>query len=98
MYTLNRFSMTSAAAIESQTAKVTAQSTTSHIVSIDVFRNLSEVEPTWRALEDHLSTPYQRFDFLASWQRNVGERERLVPFIVIARDASRRSRCRYRTP
>jgi CelD/BcsL family acetyltransferase involved in cellulose biosynthesis len=89
MYTLNRFSMTSAAAIESQTAKVTARSTTSHIVSIDVFRNLSEVEPIWRALEDHLSTPYQRFDFLASWQRNVGERERLAPFIVIARDASR---------
>jgi CelD/BcsL family acetyltransferase involved in cellulose biosynthesis len=81
--------MTTAAAIESQTAKVTARSTTSHIVSIDVFRDLSEVEPIWRALEDHLSTPYQRFDFLASWQRNVGERERLAPFIVIARDASR---------
>src|SRR6201999_1452495 len=88
-YTFNRFSMTSAAAIESRTAKVTARSTTSHIVSIDVFRNLSEVEPIWRALEDHLSTPYQRFDFLASWQRDVGERERLAPFIVIARDASR---------
>jgi CelD/BcsL family acetyltransferase involved in cellulose biosynthesis len=89
MYTLNRFSMTSAATIESQTAKVTARSTTSHIASIDVFRDLSEVEPIWRALEDHLSTPYQRFDFLASWQRNVGEREGLAPFIVVARDASR---------
>jgi CelD/BcsL family acetyltransferase involved in cellulose biosynthesis len=81
--------MTSAATIESQTAKVTARSTTSHIASIDVFRDLSEVEPIWRALEDHLSTPYQRFDFLASWQRNVGEREGLAPFIVVARDASR---------
>lgn len=81
--------MTTAAAIESQTAKVTARSTTSHIVSIDVFRDLSEVEPIWRALEDrqHLWTPYQRFDFLASWQRNVGQREQFVPSIVIARDA-----------
>ncbi len=83
--------MTAAAAIESQTAKVTARSTTSHIASIDVFGELSEVEPIWRALEDrqHFSTPYQRFDFLASWQRNVGQREQLVPFIVIARDAAR---------
>jgi CelD/BcsL family acetyltransferase involved in cellulose biosynthesis len=83
--------MTTAAAIESQTAKVRARSTTSHIVSIDVFRDLGDVEPIWRALEDrqHLSTPYQRFDFLASWQRNVGQRERLVPFIVVARDADR---------
>ena len=35
-------------------------------------------------------TPYQRFDFLSSWQRQVGEREGLVPFIVIAYDAERR--------
>jgi CelD/BcsL family acetyltransferase involved in cellulose biosynthesis len=83
--------MITAAAIESQTAKTTARSTTTHIVSIDVFRDLGEVEPIWRALEhrQHLSTPYQRFDFLASWQRNVGQREQLVPFIVIARDADR---------
>jgi CelD/BcsL family acetyltransferase involved in cellulose biosynthesis len=83
--------MTTAAAIESQTAKVTARSTTGHIASIDVFGDLAEVEPIWRALEDrrHFSTPYQRFDFLASWQRNVGQREQLVPFIVVARDAAR---------
>ena len=35
-------------------------------------------------------TPYQRFDFLSPWQRQVGEREGLVPFIVIAYDAERR--------
>jgi len=90
MYIFNGFSMITAAAIESQRAKATARSTTTHIVSIDVFRDLGEVEPIWRALEDrkHLSTPYQRFDFLASWQRNVGQHEELVPFIVIARDAN----------
>src|ERR1700744_1545090 len=84
--------MITAAAIESQAAKVTASSTTSHIASIDVFRDLAEVEPIWRALEDrqHLSTPYQRFDFLASWQRHVGQREQTVPLIVVARDAEGR--------
>jgi hypothetical protein len=35
-------------------------------------------------------TPYQRFDFVSAWQRNVGEREGLSPFIVIAYDAERR--------
>ena len=35
-------------------------------------------------------TPYQRFDFLSAWQRQVGEREGLAPFIVIAYDAERR--------
>ncbi len=83
--------MIMAAAIESRTAEATARSKTSHIVSIDVFHDLGEVEPIWRALEDqqHLSTPYQRFDFLAAWQRNVGKCERCLPFIVIGRDTER---------
>ena len=37
-----------------------------------------------------LFTPYQRFDFLSAWQRQVGAREGLAPFIVIAYDAKRR--------
>jgi CelD/BcsL family acetyltransferase involved in cellulose biosynthesis len=79
------------AAIESRTAEATARSKTSHIVSIDVLHDLGEVEPIWRTLEDqqHLSTPYQRFDFLAAWQRRVGQRERFLPVIVIGRDADR---------
>src|ERR1700761_904258 len=83
--------MTTAAAVERQTANVMARSTTSHIASIDVFRDLGEVEPIWRALEDrpYLSTPYQRLDFLAAWQRNVGRLEGFVPLVVIARDANR---------
>ena len=46
----------------------------------------------WRSLEGAQTsfTPYQRFDFLSPWQRQVGEREGLVPFIVIAYDAERR--------
>ena len=46
----------------------------------------------WRSLEGAQTsfTPYQRFDFLSPWQRQVGEREGLAPFIVIAYDAERR--------
>jgi CelD/BcsL family acetyltransferase involved in cellulose biosynthesis len=58
-----------------------------------LFRSdLGQAETIWRSLEDQqqFSTPYQRFDFLGPWQRQVGERENLLPFIVIAYDAERR--------
>ena len=84
--------MTMAAAIESRMAEAPAWSKTSRIADVDIFHDLSQAESAWRALEDqqHLSTPYQRFDFLAPWQRQVGDRENLKPFIVIARDTERR--------
>jgi CelD/BcsL family acetyltransferase involved in cellulose biosynthesis len=83
--------MTMAAAIESRTAEATAWSTASRIASVDILDNLTQAEKVWRGLEDQrVSTPYQRFDFLAPWQRQVGAREELLPFIVIAYDAERR--------
>jgi CelD/BcsL family acetyltransferase involved in cellulose biosynthesis len=84
--------MTMAAAIESRTAGAPAWSRASRIASVDIVHDLTEAETIWRALEDqqHLSTPYQRFDFLEPWQRQVGERENVKPFIVIAYDAERR--------
>ncbi|QOZ52906.1 GNAT family N-acetyltransferase [Bradyrhizobium sp. CCBAU 53338] len=84
--------MTMAAAVQSRTAESPARSKASRIGHVDVVRDLAEAEAAWRALEEpgHLSTPYQRFDFLASWQRSVGEREGARPFIVIARDAEAR--------
>ena len=84
--------MTMAAAIESRTAEAKAWSKPSHIASIDILHDLSRAEAIWRGLEDqqHFSTPYQRFDFLEPWQRRVGEREGLLPFIVVAYDAERR--------
>jgi CelD/BcsL family acetyltransferase involved in cellulose biosynthesis len=83
--------MTMAAAIESRTA-APAWSKASRIVSVDIVGDLGPAETIWRRLEDqqHLSTPYQRFDFLGPWQRLVGERENLRPFIVIAYDTERR--------
>jgi CelD/BcsL family acetyltransferase involved in cellulose biosynthesis len=82
--------MTMAAAIEGRTADARTWSKASRIASIDIVRDLASTEATWRGLEQQFCTPYQRFDFLSAWQRHVGEREGLVPFIVIAFDAERR--------
>ena len=82
--------MTMAAAIESRTAEAKAWSRSSRIASVDIVHDLGQSEAVWRSLEGKFSTPYQRFDFLAAWQRQVGARENLSPFIVIAHDAERR--------
>ena len=84
--------MTTAAVIESRTAQVLARPQTSGIARIDILSDLAAAEPIWRTLEQHanLSTPYQRFDLLSAWQRNIGAREGASPFIVIAVDAEQR--------
>ena len=81
-----------AAAIESRTAEAPARSQMSRIAGVDILADLGQAEPIWRELEaaQQFSTPYQRFDFLEPWQRQVGAREGLRPFIVIAYDAERR--------
>ena len=84
--------MTMAAAIEGRTADSNAWSRASRIAGIDIVHDLAAAEGIWRDLEaaQTFFTPYQRFDFLSPWQRQVGEREGLVPFIVVAYDAERR--------
>jgi CelD/BcsL family acetyltransferase involved in cellulose biosynthesis len=84
--------MTMAAAIESRTAEARAPSKARRVAHVDIITDLSEAEPIWRALEagTGVFTPYQRFDFLASWQRQVGARQDVQPFIVIAYDADHR--------
>ena len=83
--------MTMAAAIESRTAEAKAWSRSSRIASVDIVSDLGKAETVWRGLEvqQQFSTPYQRFDFLSRWQRQVGARENLSPFIVIAYDSER---------
>jgi CelD/BcsL family acetyltransferase involved in cellulose biosynthesis len=84
--------MTIAAAIETRTAKAPAWSRASRIASVDIVHDLGQAEAVWRGLEaePQLSTPYQRFDFLGPWQRQVASHEDILPFIVIAYDAERR--------
>ncbi|WP_027580613.1 GNAT family N-acetyltransferase [Bradyrhizobium sp. Ai1a-2] len=82
--------MTMAAAIEARTAELEAWSKTSRVAGVDMIRDLEAAEPIWRSFEKQFCTPYQRFDFLATWQRQVGAREGLTPFIVIGHDGERR--------
>jgi CelD/BcsL family acetyltransferase involved in cellulose biosynthesis len=83
--------MTMAAAIENRTADATNWSKPGRVVGIELVHDLAATEATWRGLEDaRQSSPFQRFDFVQAWQRNVGAREGLTPFIVIAFGAERR--------
>ena len=72
--------MTMAAAIDNRTADA-PHATASRIAGVDIVSDLGEAETIWRGLETikQFSTPYQRFDFLAAWQRQVGAREGLRP-------------------
>ena len=81
-------------AIESRTAQANVWSQAKRIASVDIVHDLAAAETIWRSLEspNHSVTPYQRFDFLAPWQRKVGERAGRSPFIVIARDGDGRPR------
>ena len=56
---------------------------------VAIFDDLAAVEPLWRGLEaqDCLTTPFQRYDFLGPWQRHVGARAGVLPFIVVGFDA-----------
>ena len=79
-----------AAVIETR-AGTQARPETSRIAGVDIVGDMRATETVWRGLEqsNQFSTPYQRFDFLAAWQRQVGEREGIRPFIVIAYDKDR---------
>ena len=68
--------MTMAAAIEDRTADSNAWSKASRIAGIDIVHDLTTAEGIWRDQEraQTFFTPYQRFDFLSPWQRQVGER------------------------
>jgi len=81
--------MTMAAAIERRTANAPARATSKRIARVEAIGDLSAAEPIWRAFEARRQflTPYQRFDFLAAWQHEVGQREDARSFIVIATDA-----------
>ncbi|HEY0909573.1 MAG TPA: GNAT family N-acetyltransferase, partial [Bradyrhizobium sp.] len=73
-------------------AETAAWSNASRIAGVDILGDLDQAETIWRSLEDqrHLSTAYQRYDFLSAWQLQVGARENVRPFIIVARDAERR--------
>jgi CelD/BcsL family acetyltransferase involved in cellulose biosynthesis len=58
------------------------------IARVEVFGDMVSAEPHWRGLEraQALGTPYQRYEFLALWQRHVGAQAGFTPFIVVGFD------------
>jgi CelD/BcsL family acetyltransferase involved in cellulose biosynthesis len=58
------------------------------VARVEVFDTMAGAEPFWRRLENgrSCSTSYQRFDLLAAWQRHVGARSGVIPFIVTGFD------------
>jgi CelD/BcsL family acetyltransferase involved in cellulose biosynthesis len=60
------------------------------IARVEIFDDMRRVEPLWRALQaqDALATPYQNFDFLAPWCREVGSRNRIVPAVLTGFDVA----------
>lgn len=83
--------MTMAAAIESRVTETRAQAETTRVADVEIFRDMTAAEQTWRILEGPSSvlTPYQRFDLLASWQNHIGVQTGVEPLIAVARDARR---------
>jgi CelD/BcsL family acetyltransferase involved in cellulose biosynthesis len=60
------------------------------LARVEVFHRFSDAEPHWRTLarSGALATAYQRYDFLALWQRHLGEAESVTPLILVGFDAA----------
>ncbi|WP_375412858.1 GNAT family N-acetyltransferase [uncultured Bradyrhizobium sp.] len=82
--------MTMAAVMESP-AGTRAWPEASRLAGVELVSDMRAAETAWRGLEraNRFCTPYQRFDLLNHWQRRVGEREGIRPFIVIGYDRDR---------
>jgi CelD/BcsL family acetyltransferase involved in cellulose biosynthesis len=59
-----------------------------HIARVTIFPDMAAAEPHWRALEQGLTTPYQRYDFTRLWQAHVGAAAGVTPFIVVGFNAA----------
>jgi CelD/BcsL family acetyltransferase involved in cellulose biosynthesis len=60
------------------------------IARVNLFKDFASAEFYWRWLEREraVATPYQRYDLLEPWQRNVGQHAGFAPFIVVGCDAA----------
>jgi CelD/BcsL family acetyltransferase involved in cellulose biosynthesis len=56
-------------------------------VSLRVYGDLDEVSAEWKAFEQQADrTVFQSFDWLATWQREIGARNGTIPAIVVGHD------------
>ncbi len=84
--------MTTATALESETVRADASRATMRVSTVAIFDTMDAARSDWRDLEnqDCFATPFQRFEFLAAWQTNIGAPEGHRPLIVVGYDAARR--------
>lgn len=55
---------------------------------MSIYTDLDDVESTWRRFERVADcTAFQSFDWLATWQRHIGQREGVQPVIAVGRFA-----------
>ncbi len=79
--------MATAAAIDSSIERVAPVSRAARIARIEIFDTFQSAEAAWRSFDgDRIATPYQRYEFLATWQRHVGDHLGLKPRIIVAYD------------
>jgi CelD/BcsL family acetyltransferase involved in cellulose biosynthesis len=55
------------------------------VIALSLHRDLAAAERDWRKLEADDCTPFQTFDWLSAWQRNIGALTGAMPAIVIGR-------------
>lgn len=55
---------------------------------VEVYRELAQAAPDWQRLQaaGALSTPYQRFEWIALWHRHVSAQRGVTPLIVVGSD------------
>lgn len=83
--------MTIAAVVGNEGMRTVATPAAQAVARVDVFDSFCAIEREWRALETgQTATPYQRFDFVAAWQDNVGVRLGVRAAPVVAYDADNR--------
>lgn len=57
-------------------------------IRLTIHEDLSSIEHDWRAFEGQADcTVFQSFEWLACWQRHIGQRHDVRPAIVVGRDA-----------
>jgi CelD/BcsL family acetyltransferase involved in cellulose biosynthesis len=82
--------MATAAVIDGKIERVAGAPRAAHIARVQIFETFESAAATWRsfACTEQVATPYQRYDFLAAWQRHVGDHLGLKPRIIVAYDDS----------
>jgi CelD/BcsL family acetyltransferase involved in cellulose biosynthesis len=66
--------------------EATNDSTHAAHITLSIHHDLSALETEWRDFEQHADcTVFQTFDWLATWQRHIGQNQRVKPTIVTGR-------------